>query len=250
MSMINLLPDDYIKRQQQRRANFICMGLFVVVMAGVSLAVLTSQETSAHTLQVRDDVDQKYAEAAKAIEQMQQLRAQKHKMLQKAEMTAGLMERVPRSYILAMITNALPNGASLEEVKLRTRKVVTADLAPKPKNKFQKTMAKRGGPAVAAPMDPTQRQVALQITGRASTDVQVARFIANMARHPLTESVDLSYSEEKILDRQSNLAVRNFRVLVLLKPGADVLEYQADRMIEEDQDEPDDADRAIGRNLP
>ena len=62
-------------------------------------------------------------------------------------------------------------------------------------------------------------EVRLVVTGLAATDVEVAKFIAQMAKCPLMESVDLVYSEEKKI---SGSMVRTFQVEMQLKGDADV----------------------------
>ena len=63
--------------------------------------------------------------------------------------------------------------------------------------------------------------VTIKITGLAGTDVEVAKVIANLACNPLTHSVDLVYSQEKLIEK---VPVRQFQVRLKLRPGADVIE--------------------------
>ncbi len=212
---INLLPDDYVARRVRRRANVMCLALFAVVMTGVSAAVLVSEDCSRHTLQVQEQVNASYAEAAKLIDQMQQLRQQKATLLGKAEQASGLLERVPRSYILGVVTNACPPYTSLLAVNLETREVQAGSDADKRLSKFEAASQKRLGKECRSTL------VEMQITGLAATDVQVAKFIANLSRNPLLGSVDLVYSEEKIIDKEP---VRQFQVKLELRPGLDVID--------------------------
>jgi Tfp pilus assembly protein PilN len=121
-------------------------------------------------------------------------------MLSKAEQTAELMEKVPRSYILATVTNALPDRVSLNKLAMDTTMIVTRG-------------ARKSGNS--------QVTVQLKITGYAPTDVQVARFIANLARNPLMEAVELVYTEEQEFEED---VVREFEVTVDLKRGADAVD--------------------------
>ena len=57
-------------------------------------------------------------------------------------------------------------------------------------SKFDAVAAQRSGKAPPLVVD-------LVVTGQAATDVDVARFIANLARNPLLANVDLVYSEER-----------------------------------------------------
>jgi len=219
MSIINLLPDDYIKRRAQQRANVLCLTLFLVVMTGVGGAALVSERSFHHTRQVAQRVNEAYAEATKLIDQLKQLEGQRQKMLHKAELTASLLERVPRSTLLAVVTNALPRYASLTRLKLIPRQIVTR-VDPKPASaseagtQFEKMQQQRA-------QTQTVTIVGIEVEGLAGTDVEVGRFIANLVRNPLLTGVDLVYSQEKAI---GDYHVREFQVKMELKPNVDVME--------------------------
>ena len=218
MSTINLLPVDYIQRRWQRRPNMICMILFTIVMGSVGGAALVAERSSRNTREVCERINAAYADAAKLIDKVHRLETQKREMLQKAKLSAGLMERLPRSYVLAMLTNALPEGASLVSLDLDVKASRPAGDAPKARKTKHSAVAKaRKGQPASVP------DVAVEVTvkGRASTDVQVARFIASLAKHPLMEMVDLSYSKES--SGKANTQ-RDFELRLRLKPNADALD--------------------------
>lgn len=207
MSIINLLPEEYIERRQRRRANLLCLVLFGVVMAGVLTAGLVSERSRMHTEAVRRRVEDSYAEAAKLIAQMQDLEHRKRTMLRKAELTSALLERIPRSYLLAVVTNALPPEATLRDVKLVRKKVITR--------------AERGRKAKS------QEDLTMTVTGLAATDVEVARFIAHLARNPLSSAVDLVYSEEEQI-KEHDTVMREFQVEIVLRTDVDVIDILHD----------------------
>lgn len=214
MNTINLLPDDYRQRRRQHRGNLICAVLFGVVIVSVCGAAVVSERSSQRTREVCDRMNKAYADAAKLIDEVHQLEAQKGRMLDKAKRSAALMERMPRSYLLAMLSNALPDGASLKSVRMAMQTVAEPESAkPKTKAAAVKAKATAKAPKVA---------VVLSIKGKAATDVQVARFIARLAAHPLTDVVDLAYSKEST--GQQKIATREFQLTVMLKPDADVLD--------------------------
>ena len=213
MSLINLLPSAYIQRRAQRRANLLCVCLFGVVMTGVMGADLVTERSQRHTAAVRESVNRAYADAGRTIQQMQELEVTKQKMQSKANMTAALLERVPRSYLLATIAKALPGGSSILKLEMtckRQRTLVISSGQPG-----------RGG----APTTPTARKevtppdVLITLTGLAATDVEVARLITTMARCPIMDTVDLVYSQEK---KVNEYIVREFQVVMKLKADADV----------------------------
>ena len=48
--------------------------------------------------------------------------------------------------------------------------------------------------------------------GMASTDVEVARLMTNLARNPLSATVDLVYSQEKMAEIRAQLEARRGKV--------------------------------------
>jgi len=236
MSTINLLPDDYLERRTQKRTNTICIALFLVVMSGVGMAALVSDQATRHTREVLDRVNASYADAAKLLTQMRQLEATKKQMIAKAKATASLLERVPRSYLLAMVTQALPEQASITRVELRPGKVRSAKRSKGSKgSKFKaaKDKAERKKEASKNQMPP----MFLDVTGLAATDMEVGSFIANLKDNPLLSSVDISYTQNKVLNERDQdkpkIHVREFKVTMELRPNVDVIDLLKDRQAAE-----------------
>jgi len=215
MSLINLLPEEHVQRRRNRRANMLCLVLFGVVMASTIAAICVSEHSSRHTRAVRDRVEASYAEATKLIAQLQSLEVKKTALLRRAEQTSALLERVPRSYLLGVVTNALPEGASLKELELQRKRIVSK--GPPATTKFDQHRA-----AASAKM--SREELTMTITGLAGTDVQVARFIANLARNRLASSVDLVYSVEELIDKKT--PVREFQIDVVLRADLDVIDIR------------------------
>ena len=233
MSTINLLPDDYVQRIMRKRMNLVCTVLFAVTLGAVVTAAMVSQEASRHTRQVRETVETAYAQAAEQLKQLQNLEARKQTMVDRAESISSLLERVPRSHLLAVITNCLPENTSLTKVELDTKRIVSA---PRPTDAKATKFDTMTGQAAAKPMPAV---VALDVTGLAGTDVEVARFIANLARNPLVGAVDLAYSQEKevtlmtlvpqasgkpITKEAGKVKAREFQVHVELRTDADAIQ--------------------------
>jgi len=219
MSTINLLPDDYIRRYEQHRANTQCTILFALVMAGVLSATYVSHRRVSRTQAVLDELNVQYDDASKLIQQMQQLEARRQQVYRKAELTASLLERVPRSTLMAFITNSRPKNVSLSRVELSTKQVTVAQ--PKPATKKPTKSAKFSKAAKKSKTPPKKKlQVTVELTGHAATDVEVARFIRNLASTDLTKSVDLQYTKEAKLD---DAHVREFKVVMELNDNADAI---------------------------
>lgn len=217
MSTINLLPDNYLERRCRRRAKVICLILFAIIMGAVVTAKAVSEQSRRHTLDVSNRITAEYRAAAKLIIQLQQFERRKAKLLHKITLSSSLLERLPKSRVLAAVTNALPTDTSLLCFDMNIRRVITkadADKASRKRtSKFDARKRKRKASA------PTVGIVVTELTGLAGTDIQVARFIANLARNPLVASVDLVYSQEKLIEK---FPVREFQIVMKLHADADV----------------------------
>jgi Tfp pilus assembly protein PilN len=214
MSLINLLPDDYLRRQAQKRANLLCAGLFAVVMAGVLVAVAISERGYRNTRAICERVNASYADAEKLIGELQELESTRAKMYAKANRTSSLLEKMPRSNLIAAITNALPEGSSLMKVELKSSR--GTKIVANPKSKYEQVKAKAIGAnnSAANVIEQPPRQVSLTVTGLAGTDVEVARFITSMAQCPMVQPPDLVYSQEKKIN---DVNVREFQVVMIIK---------------------------------
>src|SRR5690349_8955753 len=120
-NQLSFLPDDYLERKQRRRSNVICAGLFVIVLAAVCAAFVLRERVTRTLIAKHENVKRQYEEAAKRLEQVQQMQEKQKRMAHQAELTASLIERVPRSFVLAEVTNALPPGVSLLDMTLDSK---------------------------------------------------------------------------------------------------------------------------------
>lgn len=222
MSLVNLLPDDYMARRAQKRSNLLCAGLFCVVMSGVLTAAGVSEARYRNTRDVSERVNTAYADAQKLIEQLRTLEAAKQKMVAKADLTAHLLERAPRSYLMATVTNALPPGASLREFVLKCERKETTVVVGKGKTQFDAAAKRKKAESES------HLEISIVVTGMAATDVEVARFIAAMARCPMMDTVDLVYSQEKEFNK---CTIREFQVVLTLRRGADVRDAAEDSTV-------------------
>ena len=209
MSHINLMPNDYIERRLQQRTNSLGLVLFGVVMLCIAGTAFVSRRATNHTLAVAERVDADYALAAKMIGEMRQLEARKQMLLEKAEMTASLLERIPRSTIVAVITNALPAEACLTSMEMVP---VKSFGGPSAAGKFDQLLAAQ---------QKNEFITTIQVSGVTSTDVEVANFMSNLADCPLLSAVDLVFSQEKFINKMS---VREFKVTMIITPGMDAME--------------------------
>src|SRR5688572_9186831 len=190
-NQLSFLPDDYLERKARRRANILC-GVLAVVVLGIIVSAFQYMEKITKAVQVKyDAVEKQYTDAARRIEKVNQMRNQQQQVVRRAELAASLVEKVPRSNILAEYTNSLPAGLSLLAVHMESREKF---IPPPPMSAFEKRRMEMEGRA--APPAPKIYEVYLKIEGVASTDIQVAGLIEKLKHSPLFKDVNLIFTEE------------------------------------------------------
>ena len=181
MLNINFVPDDYIQSSENRRANLTCLILFAIVMAGLGGCFMTIKLRQKALAAKEKLVNAKIAQAQQAIKQFQQLQEKRKKMLKTALATAELIEPVPRSVLLAMLTNNLPPGVSLLRLNL-IQKEPKKNKQIAPTSKYQKIQSEK---TTAQPQVSPEKllETHLEIEGIAPSDLQVASYIAVSYTH-------------------------------------------------------------------
>ena len=216
---LSFLPDDYLERKARRRANALCAGLSVVVMGAIAAAFSITERNMREVEGRAAGVDRAYTEAAKSIEQVKGMKKQHEKVVHHAELVSSLVEKVPRSNLLAEFTNSLPEGASLLDLVMESRQ--KAQPAPPPVTPAQRAKGpqRAAAPAAPAPPPPLQFDVHIKLTGVADTDVQVAEFMTKLAVCDLLKDVNLVISD---VHKQGDRTVRRFQIDMMLNPAAEV----------------------------
>ncbi|HEY8666213.1 MAG TPA: PilN domain-containing protein [Tepidisphaeraceae bacterium] len=216
-NQLSFLPDDYLERKAQRRMNILCGSLSAVVAIAIFAAV-TISKTSMHTIEAEHtQVEQEYALAARKIAQVQQMQEQQRTMQHQADITASLLERVPRSNLLAEITNSMPASVSLLDFVLDAKKHVNN--TPAPANAYEQKKAEVEAKKKAAIAEPQVFDVSMKMTGVAATDLQVAQLISKLLKSKLLKDVNLVVSEEY---KQGDEKLRKFQIEMMLDPSAEV----------------------------
>jgi hypothetical protein len=147
-----------------------------------------------------------------------------------AELTASLLERVPRSVLLAELTKARPAGVSFIDLnldsKVRSASSSSAAAGGGGKTQFElkraaaaaaEGNAQQGGAAVVA--RGKAYDVSIRLTGMADTDVQVAQFLAKLNQSKLLRDVNLIISDEFSVN---DVKMRKFQIDMQVDPAAEV----------------------------
>jgi len=222
-NQLSFLPDDYLERKTQRRTNVICATLFIIVMGAITATFMLSERASRGLEERQARVDEQYADAAKKLETVKEMQERQRKMAHQAEVTASLLERVPRSYLLAEFTNALPSGVSLIDLTLDSHvRSAPAPAAPKTAFEVKKAELEAGKPKPPAAPQAKLYDVALKLTGVAKTDVEVAQFISRLSRSKLLKDVNLVVVEPFTNNDKASLTMRKFTLDMALNPDATI----------------------------
>lgn len=209
MSRVDFVPEEYIQQRESGKANFMYLLLFGAMMCGIGVTfsiIKVRQKAVAAELAT---VNAKMAQAGQQIAQLEQLKTKGKNVMKTMVMTSGLIEKVPRSIILACLTNNMPTGVSLLELKIE-EKVITLK-TPKP-------AAKTAGAAAAAAAVPPQKiiETMVDISGIAPSDIGVANYIARLSESILLDRVSLVESRERNID---DMKFRQFKLNAYIKRG-------------------------------
>ena len=214
-NQLSFLPEDYLERKAKRRTNAICGALAVLVLGAVGSTFVYTERAMREVEKRHAAVATEYNDAARRIEQATQMRQQQAQIVRRAELAATLLERVPRSNILAEFTNKLPAGVSLLDLAMDSRERVAPPVNGQ--SAFEQKKAEiegRMAPATAKVYD-----VTLKLTGIATTDVQVAQFISQLNASPLLKDVTLLISDAQEIQ---GATMRRFQIEMTLDPAAEV----------------------------
>lgn len=228
----SFLPTDYIENRRTGRISLIGAGLLIVVMAGVVGAFLVTTRHRSAIREQQDQINTEYTAEAKKIEQLKQLEVQRREMMEKAEVTAALLEKVPRSMLMAELVTRMPKDVTLLDLELKGKRID----APKPvtgKAQLGKPAAKpaakvkslstlvKGGELPATDerkITPPRFEFTLTLTGVASVNNDIAEYLGQLQGCPLLGSVELQYIQQTVID---DLNMRRFQIVAQIKPNAD-----------------------------
>lgn len=227
MAKINFVPNDYIQQRQSSRANLMYLTLLAALLGGIGVTFSIIKMRQRDVSRELDAVNVQMAKAKEQIAQLEELKTKGKTMMKSMVMTAELLEPVPRSIILACLTNNMPSGVSLLEVQMKEKENKVPVAAPasetaaaaspaagKPAGKASQYQAAAGKNKKQAPEMKTVLDANLEIEGIAPSDIEVAAFIANLSSSILLDNVELVESKEEDVE---GIKFRQFRLRTTLK---------------------------------
>ena len=211
MATINFVPDDYVQQRQASRANVLYLMLLMAMLGAIGITfgfIKIRQRTVQAELA---QLNTRMAEAQQQIAQLEELKTKSKTMMKTMVMTAELLEPVPRSIILASLTNNLPSGVSLLDFGLEEKETQVYKVsAQKASSRYNKSTAN----ATASEAQKTI-MTTLLIKGIAPSDIQVAGFISRLSDAILFDEVSLVESKEIEIEK---IKYREFRLKAVIQP--------------------------------
>jgi hypothetical protein len=191
MADMSFLPEDYVEKRAQRHTNLLMLFLFLVVMTAVVAAFYVTDRKRSEIHMLQKQVSAKFDEQAERLEFLARLQRDKDQMVQKAKVSAILVERMPRGLLLSELVNNMPRELSLTALTLETKalkaKRPTGATAMEAARKSAKAATAKKTDEKEAPLEAPQTQVSLKLEGLAPTDDKVYAYMGALNERKLFE---------------------------------------------------------------
>lgn len=210
---LSFLPDDYVARRARSRANRLCGSLLLVTMFGVAGAFVYAQDRLDAIRQQYATVNAQYQREADRLKRLDELQKQQTELARRAKLAEALIEKAPRTEVLASLARSMPAETTLSEVVLNSRIKLVAKTPEQILAEKQARGAKKNA-AVENEVKPKLYDTTLRMVGMAYTDLQVAEYINNLSRSPYFEDVNLLVSREVSYQDQP---MRRFEVEMVVR---------------------------------
>ena len=214
MANINFVPDDYVQNNESSRTNLLYLVLFGVVMIALCGSFMTIKIRQRACGVKEQMVNTKMTRIQEAIKKFEELQTKRGEMMRTALTTSQLIEPVPRSVLLASLTNNLPQGVSLLKLGL-LQKESARGLQSASTSKYKSKQAKKATANAAQFSQERLLETHIDIEGVAPSDLQVAEYIGRLGNSSLLNNVALVESKEhEVKDRAM---FRRFKLTAMLK---------------------------------
>ncbi len=216
---LSFLPEDYLATRRARRANRLFSALLAITIVAVSAAYIVADASVLALRTEHRDVMRAYQQESLRLKQLDELRKQHDQIAYRARLAEALVEKNPRSELLTGLTDLLPPGTALLELNLESKARPRTPAKPETTTKAPAASSKKKAKQPAEPPkpEPLIYDQSIKLVGIAYTDLQVARYMDALKRHPQLNDVDL------ILSRQfeyQDEPVRRFEISLRLNDRA------------------------------
>jgi len=218
MVNINFVPDDYVQSKESRRTNVMYLILLLIMMAVLGGSFVTIKIRQRAVNAREKVINAKLAEAQVAIDQFEQLQKKRRAMMKTALTTAELLETVPKSVLLASLTNNLPAGVSLVRLNIIQKEPKHRATAAKTAvNKHEQTRDDMANAMQSIVSTEKLIETHIDIEGIAPSDRQVAAYIQSLSASSILSDVALVESKEHKVD---DAISRRFKLKAMLAKNA------------------------------
>ncbi|MBY0308501.1 MAG: PilN domain-containing protein [Phycisphaerales bacterium] len=225
----SFLPEEYLRRKADARSLIVNLILFGGVLTVTIGAFVVSNRRWNQVRAQRAEIDAQWKAEEMKIEQLKIMEAQKDALLQRAGVTAALLERVPRSILMAELINRMPDNVTITQLDMTSKRIVEQPKTDKQddgKSLLNKLAGKDDSKAQPVKPKPPRLEFSLKIEGSALSDTEVADYQAALKQCPLLDRVDLVSTEETIM---GDSAMRKFRLEAAIRQEADAAAIQPAR---------------------
>jgi len=213
MVKIDFVPDDYIQQRLSNRANFMYLILFALFMGAIGITFSIIKVRQRAVKLALANVNAKITNANTQIAQLEELQAKGKAMMNTVVTAARLLEPVPKSIILACLTNNLPVGVSFLELKLKTEEAEPSAGKSSTTSQYQHAASAAAGEGNAGFREEVVN-TRMEIKGIAPSDIEVANYIARLENTILLTDVALVESKERKINETK---FREFKLTAMLK---------------------------------
>ena len=215
MLNINFVPDDYVQSGESRRTNVVCLVLVVLVMTALGGSFVTIKIRQRACRAREELINTRMVRLQESIKQFEELQIRRKAMMKTALTIAELLEPVPRSVLLAALTNNLPPGVSLLKLGLIQKEPKSKpNTAPAPTNKYKAAQARKTSEAEARLSREKSLEMHIDIGGMSPSDLQVAAYLERLSSSTLLDHVGLVESKEHAIE---DTTFRQFKLKAMLR---------------------------------
>jgi len=213
----SFLPDDYVAAKGESKANFVAVLLFSLVMFGVVSAFLMTNRRWEAVKSEQRRVEALYADEAQKIEDLKELERSREEMIRRLEITNILVEKVPRSVLLAELSRLAPEGLTFMEIELDSKRINTPAPA-QPRTGTRSLTGNKNEAASEPKLRAPKYEYKLSVVGVAESNTQIADFLTSLQALPLLSNVELEYIRSTV---EEDVEMRKFKIVAVIPPEAD-----------------------------
>jgi Tfp pilus assembly protein PilN len=235
MVNINFIPDDYIRNNESRRINLICIALLSIILVAI-MGAFGAIRMRQRTLNIREaSIDTDLTKKKGQIKTIDQLQKQRNTMWSTALMTVELIDPVPKSMLLASLTNSLPKGVSFLRLSLiQKEQAANSQQQRNAANKYEAMQDKEKTAAAVRSSKEKMLDTQINIEGIAPSDIEVAAYIEQLSRSALltdvalVESVQMPNQSSKQDSQEGKM--RRFKLSALLRKDIQITEKDVEQI--------------------